>query len=352
MHYSPKKELSTLLRGGGIGYFPRIIPINPPFVDVMRVAGVFWPEAHKNSSLMAKLAAACNEILDFRVMNVPFDMTVEAEALGREIVYKDSITATPQVKECESEDLRSLEFGNEIMTKGRFPVVAQAIKLLREENKNEVPVVPFIEGPFTVACLVVGINAMYKAMIKDRAKAKYVLERLTDLSILYAQTLLASGADSIIVLDPNVMGLTEKQFTEMIHPVYQRLTQKVQSPIILHICGNVSPLLGAISSTGFSAFSFDFPAVPVKSVKNALGDKMKIIGSVPTITHLLNGTKRSVLQVSLQLIEEGVDILAPSCFVAPETPLENVRAMGEAVDIWNRTQGSSDTEDIESSPAG
>ncbi len=339
MHYSPRKELYTLLRGGEIGYFPRIIPINPPFVDLMKAADVFWPEAHKNSTLMAKLAATCDEILNFRVMNVPFDMTVEAEALGREIVYKDSITATPQVKECSSDDLSILEFGNEIMTKGRFPVVARAIKLLCEENKSKASVVPFIEGPFTLACLVIGINAMYKAMIKDRAKAQYVLERLTDLSILYAQTLCASGADSIIVLDPNVMGLTVKQFTEMIRPVYQKLTQTIQSPLILHICGNVSPLLGVLCSTGFSAFSFDYPAVPIQSVKNALDGKMKIIGSVPTITHLLNGTKEDVLQISLQLIEEGVDILAPSCFVAPETPLENVKAMGEAIDIWNRKRG-------------
>jgi [methyl-Co(III) methanol-specific corrinoid protein]:coenzyme M methyltransferase len=339
MHYSAKKELSTLLRGGEIGYFPRIIPINPPFVDVMRSANIFWPEAHKDSTLMAGLASACNDILGFRVMNVPFDMTVEAEALGVEIVYKSSITSILQVKECKREDLRILEFGEKIMTKGRFPVVSRAVKLLCDENESEVSVVPFIEGPFTVACLVVGINAMYKAMIKDRAKAQYVLEKLTDLSILYAQTLLASGADSIIVLDPNVMGLTEKQFTEMIHPVYKKLTQKIELPIILHICGNVSPLLNALSSTGFSAFSFDFPAVSIKSVKSALGGKMKIIGSVPTITHLLNGTKKEVLQTSLQLIDEGVDMLAPSCFVAPETPLENVKAMGEAVEIWNRKHG-------------
>ena len=349
MHYSPKRELSTLLRGGEIGYFPRIIPINPPFVDVMNAAHVFWPDAHKDSTLMAKLAAACDEILDFRVMNVPFDMTVEAEALGREIVCKDSITATPQVKECGDNDLSILEFGNEIMTKGRFPVITRAIQLLHEENKGDIPVVPFIEGPFTVACLVIGINAMYKAMIKDKAKAQYVLGRLTDLSILYAQALFSSGADSIIVLDPNVMGLTVKQFTEMIHPAYQKLTHTIRSPLILHICGNVSPLLNALCSTGFSAFSFDYPAVPVQSVKSALDGKMKIIGSVPTITHLLNGTKEDVLQVSLQLIEEGVDILSPSCFVAPETPLENVKAMGEAIGIWNRRQGNSDTEDIDCS---
>ena len=91
-----------------------------------------------------------------------------------------------------------------------------------------------------------------------------------------------------------------------------------------------------IPETGFAAFSFDYPAVQPESVKQALGDTMKLIGSVPTVSHLLNGTREDVFSLSLQMIESGVNLLAPSCFTPPEAPFENVKAMIEAVDHWNR----------------
>jgi uroporphyrinogen-III decarboxylase len=66
---------------------------------------------------------------------------------------------------------------------------------------------------------------------------------------------------------------------------------------------------------------------------------MKLIGSVPTITHLLDGTRDEVFSLSLSMIESGVHLLAPSCFTPPESPIENVRAMLEAIDHWNGNEG-------------
>jgi [methyl-Co(III) methanol-specific corrinoid protein]:coenzyme M methyltransferase len=335
MSLTPIQQVETILAGEDIGFFPNVIPINPPFLDVMTRAGVFWPEAHREPALMARLALATDDILGFNAVNVPFDMTVEAEALGCETVWKKEKTATPQVKDRALEDTGRLEFGDEVLSRGRFPVVLEAVKRLRDTKKNDAAIIPFIEGPFTVACLVAGLNEMFKGMIKDPERARWVLSRCTDLAVRYAKALLENGAHSIIVLDPNVMGLTAARFEEMILPCYEEMSGKIESNVILHICGDVGKILERIPDSGFAAFSFDYPAVSVQQVKAAVGARMKIIGSVPTVTHLLNGKPEEVFEVSTQMIKGGTDFLSPSCFIAPQTPLQNVLAMGEAVRSWN-----------------
>ncbi len=335
MEQSPWQIFHHLLQGEEIDFFPGIIPINPPLIDIMKVKNVYWPDAHRDARLMFELSSACHEILGFNAVNVPFDMAVEAEALGCETVWKSSISATPQIKEKQSEDESLLDFGGDILEKGRFPVVIEAISLLHDRFGKQVPVIPFIEGPFTLAGLVVGLSRMYKYIIKDPERTTFILDRMCDLLTLYAQRQLESGADTIIMLDPNVMGLTGPQFRDYILPVYRKFISEIKSPLILHVCGDVNKILNDIPETGFAAFSFDYPSVKPDAVKRSLGNSMKIIGSIPTISHLLSGKRDDVFSISIKMIEKGVDFLAPSCFTPPEAPLENVRAMKEAIHYWN-----------------
>ena len=335
MNLTPRQLFGQILSGEVLESFPRIIPVNPPITAIMEKSGIFWPDAHRDGRLMADLAAACHESLGFNAVNVPFDMTVEAEALGCELVWKEGIAATPQVVEGVVENEALLEFENDVLHAGRIPLVLEAVSRLRGRYGAHIPVISFLEGPFTLAGLVVGVNRMYKYLIRDPERAVLILDRLAGLAIKYATAQLASGADTVIVLDPNVMGITRPQFTEFILPVYRLITATIDVPLILHICGDVHSILDVIPDSGFAAFSFDHPAVNVASVKEALGDKMKIIGSVPTVTLLLNGTRDEVFDLSLDMIGTGVDLLAPSCFTPPEAPLENVCAMGDAIDHWN-----------------
>jgi [methyl-Co(III) methanol-specific corrinoid protein]:coenzyme M methyltransferase len=273
--------------------------------------------------------------LGFNAVNVPFDMTVEAEALGCELLWKDGIGSTPQIKERFLE-MRFQDVDERVLDYGRVAVVLEAISLLRKRYAGAIPVISFFEGPFTLAGFVTGVTNIYRSLLKDPVQAKRVLETMCRVIVPYADHQLKAGADTAIMLDPNVMGLTRNQFVEFVQPLYREITAAIDSPLILHICGDVNPMLDTFAETGFAAFSFDHPAVQVQDVRAALSPPMKIIGSVPTVTHLLQGTRDEVFEISLELIGRGVDLLAPSCFTPPESPLENVRAMKEAIEHWNR----------------
>ena len=63
---------------------------------------------------------------------------------------------------------------------------------------------------------------------------------------------------------------------------------------------------------------------------------MKVIGSIPTVSHLLEGKENDVFNKSLEMIKEGTDILAPSCGLPQYSPLKNVLEMSKAIDHWNK----------------
>jgi uroporphyrinogen-III decarboxylase len=62
---------------------------------------------------------------------------------------------------------------------------------------------------------------------------------------------------------------------------------------------------------------------------------MRLIGSVPTVTHLLEGTRDDVMEIAREMMEGGTDFLSPSCGLPQYTPLQNVQAIADAIEQWN-----------------
>ena len=91
-----------------------------------------------------------------------------------------------------------------------------------------------------------------------------------------------------------------------------------------------------LPDSGFDAFSFDSGGVDLKKIKEAVGQKIKIVGSIPTVSHLLEGNEGDVFKETISMIKEGIDILAPSCGLPQYSPLKNVLEMSKAIDYYNK----------------
>ena len=68
-------------------------------VDMQTATGIFWPDAHKDPELMAKLAIAGYEIGGIECVKLPFHNIVEAEALGCKTRYPEQRHLHPVVVE-------------------------------------------------------------------------------------------------------------------------------------------------------------------------------------------------------------------------------------------------------------
>jgi [methyl-Co(III) methanol-specific corrinoid protein]:coenzyme M methyltransferase len=338
---TPKEEMLRVLEGEDIGYFPRPIPQYTPIVDTMKVTGAYFPEGNTRALPMAKLALAAHELCNWNTVMLPWASSIESEAAGCRVVCREGdIGAYPQVKECAFEDAYDVELGPDILERGTFPAVFDAIKMVRErideQHGGVIPIIALSQGPFTVSGNVIGVNDMFRQVIKDPKRAAYVLDKVSDLNIMYICRMLESGADVFLLADPSAQGLTGEQFKKLIVPVYRKITEGVPAKAMLHVCGKTSKIAPHLPDTGFKGFSFDYPPTSVEALRAAFGNRLRLIGSVPTVSHLLNGTRDDVIDMTLEMIKRGVDLLAPSCGLPPFSPIENISAMAEGIELYNR----------------
>ncbi|MCE7698330.1 MAG: MtaA/CmuA family methyltransferase, partial [Methanobacterium paludis] len=56
----------------------------------------------------------------------------------------------------------------------------------------------------------------------------------------------------------------------------------------------------------------------------------KIVGNISTTQTLFRSSPEQVKAEVKQALEDGIDILAPSCGLAPRSPITNIKAMVEA----------------------
>jgi MtaA/CmuA family methyltransferase len=338
--FTPKEELIGRLHGEDIGCFPRSIPVFTPVVEMMKITGTRFPEANYRPGPMAKLALAAHELAHWNCTMLPWASTVEMEALGCEVANRDDdIAAYPQFKARAFDDAYSVTFRGDILNKGSFPAVFEATKIVRDvmeaEYDGAIPVVSMFQGPFTVASYTIGVNEMYRHVIRDEKRARKVLDTVSDLSILYAERMLQSGGDVILMSDPTAEGLTGEQFQNILLPVYRKIADALDSAKMIHICGRTGKIASHLPDAGFHGFSFDFPGVSLETLREKISGRMRLIGSVPTVTHLLEGTRDDVMGMAREMIDDGTDFLSPSCGLPQYTPLDNVKALADAVDQWN-----------------
>ena len=289
---------------------------------------------------MANLALGAHKYGNWNAIMMPWASTIEMEAIGCEVTIKKDISEYPLWKNCAFNDLNDVNIRKDIFSRGSFSAIFEAIKIVRDsiikEYNDEIPIVGMFQGPFTIISYSLGFNKMFRYMIKDPFKASKVLDIISELNIEYANKMISCGADLLLMSDPVVEGLGIKEFENILVPIYKKITQAIKSEMFIHICGKTSRIIKCLPETGFKGYSFDYPKLDLGFVKETIGDEMKVIGSVPTVTHLLEGSEKEVTESSNYMIANGADILAPSCGLPQYTPLKNMKAMAKAIAKYNK----------------
>ncbi len=306
-------------------------PLQTATVEMMEEYGTAWPEAHSSAQNMAKLALAANRLGGIESVRVPFDLCVEAEALGSAI-HGGNSDSQPSIKDpvlSDPEKFYSLEVPNPSEA-GRMPVVLEAIKLVKEEDPT-LPIIAGITGPFTLAGQIRGVEALLMDMFDNPSFFKALLSFTTEVLVSYGRALEKAGADAVVVIDPSAGSelLGSDFYQEAAYPPCSKLVHSLEKPAILHICGDSTPLLEMMADTGVAGVSLDH-LVDIRKAKELVGDRVAIIGNINPPDTLFLGSPEDVRAESLECIARGVDILAPGCGIPPGTKLENIRAMAEA----------------------
>ncbi len=320
---SRTRVLGALL-GGQVDRPPVTGIITAVTQDMMREVDAPWPEAHRDPDLMARLGAAGHILYGLETVKVPFDVTVEAEALGGDVEY-GNCSIFPQLKEPPLREPRELETPADFWQRHRLPVVLRAIRLLRDEYGAKVPVVSSVMGPFTLCTLCFGEEFLVWLKCAPE-KYQVAMERATGLAGRYAAAQIVAGADVIQFGEAAASGsmISPRDYSERVAPYHRQLAAAVAAPTVLHICGDITDRLETITRTGMRGLSFD-QRVDMNRAKRFKG-RLALVGNIP-VEVLGQGSPSDVREHARRALQQGIDLLNAGCSLLTQTPSENIREM-------------------------
>jgi [methyl-Co(III) methanol-specific corrinoid protein]:coenzyme M methyltransferase len=320
-------------------------PDRPPVFSGMgnvTVHGIYphgwrFAEIHTDAEKMARAAASTSQLFGFECAVAPFDMGVEAEALGCTINYytqssQDILYPTISKKLGTNVEELKVEIPPDLETRGRVPLVLDAIRKLKAEVGNTVAVGAWVLGPFTLTGQIVELDNLLKMSFKKTAVVSALLDQLTGLLIQLAKLYRAAGADYITVREMGATSdvLSPRMFKALILPPLQKIFAALEPPRVLHICGTTSSIFELMAEAGAEAISIDQKNDAADAVKR-VGDKVLVFGNLDPYGVLVTGTPELIREKVKGVLDAGIDAVWPGCDIWPSVPQENMQALMSTV---------------------
>lgn len=295
-----------------------------------------FPEIHTDARKMANMAASTYQLFGFESVVVPFDMGVEAEALGSKVNYYTHATDIlyPTISEHPAEKVEdlNLQVPSDLAKAGRLPVVTQAIRILKQEIGDQVAVGSWVLGPYTLAGQLLDLSQLAKAAFKKKDLVGKLLDQLADVLIRIIKIYREAGADYITVREmgagPDI--LSPRMFESLVRPPLKKIFDNIESPKILHICGDTNAIVDQMILCGADAISVE-KKNNVAETRKKLGPDVMIFGELDAYGVLSMGKPDDVDKAVKEAIDRGVNAIWPGCDLWPVVPKENMEALMAAV---------------------
>lgn len=323
---SSKRRFLTALLGGNPCCVPAGNVVSVATIDQMRLVDAWFPEAHIDAEVMARLAAAGHTLLGFDTVMPVFSVTQEASALGCDVDWgKADQMPTVRSHPFALKDDFSLPDGWE--QADPIQAVLEALRLLRARLGDRVAIVGKVMGPWTLSYHLMGMEEFLIATKLDPARARRSMEALKQVSLAFAQAQIRAGADIICLADHASGGIVSPlAYRDLLLPLHKEIFSAIGAPTVLHCCGNTTDRVKYFAASGVDCYHFESQVDIGSAVSDARG-KMTLMGNINNPTVLLQGSPEDVRCACRQAIEGGVQILAPECAVPLITPIENLQAL-------------------------
>ncbi len=307
----------------------------------LKSLGQKFAATHLDAKMLAAAAASTYKLFGFECGVAPFDLCIEAEALGCEInVYahsEDLLYPTIKKKLIHNETEMEIAFPANIAQRGRVPLMGEAIRLLKRDIGSEAAVGSYVLGPFTLAGQVMELNDLLKLSFKKPDKVGKLLDHLASAIIEVAAEYEKAGVDYITVREMGATSdvLSPRVFKNLILPYLKKIFEKITVPSVLHICGKTNDIVPFMAESGAKAISVD-QKNDLAETRKKLGPKSLIFGNYDPYNVLVAGTPDLVRHTVTKCMDDGVSAVWPGCDIWPTVPPENFRAMMDTVRNYRR----------------
>lgn len=268
---------------------------------------------------------------------VLFDLQVEAECLGCELVWAES--GPPSVKTHPLEESMEIPCDCTIPTpeSGRFPMILNAMRRMKKEVGDTTALYGLICGPFTLASHLRG-NNIFMDMYDDEDYVKNLLKYCTKVAKKVAEYYIDAGMDVIALVDPLISQISSAHFTQFMSEPYTEIFDFIRSKKVFSsffVCGDATRNIEVMCQTKPDSISID-ENVNIIAAK-AITDKYNIAigGNIPLTTVMLHGTQQDNMKYVVDLLDSIENkqnlIIAPGCDMPYDVPVENAVGVAQAV---------------------
>ncbi|RJQ44112.1 MAG: MtaA/CmuA family methyltransferase [Nitrospiraceae bacterium] len=338
---TPRERVLKLFAGEKIDRPPCFSGMGNVTTEGLKKFGYKFAAVHSDAKMMADAAASTYKLFGFECGVVPFDLCVEAEALGCAVnVYshvEDILYPTIKTKLVNSEDEMDIAIPSGLTERGRVPLMREAIGLMKKDIGGEVVAGAHVLGPFTLAGQVMELNTLLKLSFKKPDKVGKLLDKLADALIIIAKEYEKAGADYITVREMGATSdvLSPRVFKTLILPYLQKIFSKLELNTVLHICGKTNDIAVFMLDSGAKAISVD-QKNDVAETRKKIGDSALLFGNYDPYNVLVSGTTDQVRETIKQCMNNGVSAVWPGCDIWPTVPPANFNAMMDEVKQYRR----------------
>lgn len=217
--------------------------------------------------------------------------------------------------------------------------VLETVRIVRRELDGRVPLIGFAGAPFTLASYAIegGSSRNHERtkrfMLAEPEAWDDLMARLVEVTADYLNAQVAAGAEAVQVFDSWVGHLAPRDYAASVAPHMRELFRRL-SPAVprIHFSTGTAGYLELVAAAGGDVVGVDW-RVSLADAWRRIGTHRAIQGNLdPTI---LLGPRATVLARAREILEEASGqpghVFNLGHGVLPDTPVDNVRALVDAV---------------------
>jgi uroporphyrinogen decarboxylase len=270
---------------------------------------------------------------------VVFDLQIEAEILGCELVWADK--APPSVAS------HPLALNAEVPTRlpektdGRLPMILDTMRAMKKQVGGHTALYGLVTGPFTLASHLRGTE-IFMDMFERKEFLNELIVYCTNVAMRVADFYYEAGMDVIAVVDPLVSQISPKHFTQFLSNEFTRLFSHIRSIgafSSFFVCGDATKNIEVMCQTSPDCIAVD-ENINLANAKQ-ITDRYNITieGNIPLTTRMLFGTQQDNMKYIVDLMDSLVPqgsvpknlIISPGCDMPYDIPVENVVGAMQAI---------------------
>lgn len=284
---------------------------------------------------MTESAVKAAHDLDLDFVQIASDLAREAEGFGSTVeFYPDKL---PTVRKYVLDDISDVSTLKPLRTKDvrRMYDLVEATAYSNTICDDVYPMTLCV-GPATVAGNVRGVEALLMDVYDDEEAVDELLNITTETALDFIRELGAVGSKYIYVADPVASLFSPSMYEEHIFPCHKKMYAEMEKLGIgsrLHMCGDTSKILPISAGCGAKIIDID-TAVNFKDALASANGRCVLNGNINPVSDVFSATaehtKQAILDVA-KSVDHARAMFMPGCELPTKTPLENVRAIAEAL---------------------